>query len=42
VHADGVPVGATPATFEIVRAALEVVVGTPSDAGIRAWAVTPS
>jgi diacylglycerol kinase (ATP) len=37
VHADGVPVGITPATFEVAPAALRVVVGPPAEAGIRAW-----
>ncbi|MDP8921516.1 MAG: diacylglycerol kinase family lipid kinase [Chloroflexota bacterium] len=37
VHADGVPVGITPTTFEVAPAALRVVVGPPADAGIRAW-----
>jgi diacylglycerol kinase (ATP) len=39
VHADGVPVGITPATFEVAPAALRVVVGSPAEAGIRAWDV---
>jgi YegS/Rv2252/BmrU family lipid kinase len=42
VHADGDPVGDTPATFEIVPAALKVVVGEPSGAGIRPWALPRS
>jgi diacylglycerol kinase (ATP) len=39
VHADGVPVGITPATFEVAPAALRVVVGPPAETGIRAWEV---
>jgi YegS/Rv2252/BmrU family lipid kinase len=38
VHADGDPVGDTPATFEVVPAALRVIVGEPSGKGIRPWA----
>jgi len=41
VHADGDPVGDTPATFEVVPAALRVVVGEPSGSGIRPWAPPP-
>jgi diacylglycerol kinase family enzyme len=39
VHADGEPVGETPATFEVVPAALKVVVGEPASTGIRPWAL---
>ena len=41
VHADGDRVGTTPARFEILPAALKVVVGIPSETGIRAWAPPP-
>jgi YegS/Rv2252/BmrU family lipid kinase len=37
IHADGDPVGQTPATFEVVPAALRVIVGEPSGSGIRPW-----
>jgi diacylglycerol kinase (ATP) len=40
VHADGVPIGATPTTFEVAPAALRVVVGPPAETGIRPWATT--
>jgi YegS/Rv2252/BmrU family lipid kinase len=40
VHADGDPIGETPATFEVVPAALRVIVGEPSASGIRPWALT--
>jgi diacylglycerol kinase (ATP) len=39
VHADGDPVGITPAHFEVSPAALRVVVGPPDETGIRAWEV---
>jgi YegS/Rv2252/BmrU family lipid kinase len=39
VHADGDSVGDTPATFEVVPAALRVIVGEPSSTGIRPWAL---
>ena len=39
VHADGVPIGATPTTFEVAPAALRVVVGPPAETGIRPWAI---
>jgi YegS/Rv2252/BmrU family lipid kinase len=38
VHVDGVPIGGTPARFEVVPAALNVLVGTPGEDGSRAWA----
>jgi diacylglycerol kinase family enzyme len=39
VHADGDPVGVTPASFEVVPGALRVIVGPPDETGIRAWEV---
>ncbi|MCA1647904.1 MAG: diacylglycerol kinase family lipid kinase [Chloroflexi bacterium] len=39
VHADGDPVGVTPAQFEVASAALRVIVGPPHETGIRAWEV---
>lgn len=39
VHADGDPVGVTPAQFEVAEAALRVIVGPPDESGIRAWDV---
>jgi YegS/Rv2252/BmrU family lipid kinase len=39
VHADGEPAGETPAIFEVVPAALRVIVGEPSGNGIRPWAL---
>jgi diacylglycerol kinase family enzyme len=36
IHADGTPVGATPAHFELVPAALHVMVGRPPE-GTCAW-----
>jgi diacylglycerol kinase (ATP) len=39
VHADGDPVGITPAQFEVAPAALHVIVGPPEETGIRAWEV---
>jgi diacylglycerol kinase (ATP) len=39
VHADGDPVGVTPASFEVVPGALHVIVGPPDETGIRAWDV---
>jgi YegS/Rv2252/BmrU family lipid kinase len=39
VHADGEPVGVTPATFEVAPAALRVIVGPPEASGICAWQV---
>jgi diacylglycerol kinase family enzyme len=37
VHADGVPIGVTPARFEVAPAALRVIVGPPEPTGICAW-----
>ena len=42
VHADGDPIGDTPAMFEVVPAALRVIVGEPSGSGIRPWAIPGS
>jgi diacylglycerol kinase family enzyme len=42
VHADGDPVEDTPATFEVVPAALRVIVGEPTGKGIRPWALPNS
>jgi diacylglycerol kinase family enzyme len=42
LHADGDPVGYTPATFEVLPAALKVIVGEPSATGIRPWALPKS
>jgi YegS/Rv2252/BmrU family lipid kinase len=39
LHADGDAVGETPATFEVVPAALRVIVGEPTGNGIRPWAL---
>ena len=39
VHADGESAGVTPASFEVVPAALRVIVGPPDETGIRAWDV---
>jgi YegS/Rv2252/BmrU family lipid kinase len=39
VHADGDPLGETPVSFEVAKAALTVVVGEPSSSGIRPWAL---
>lgn len=39
VHADGDPVGITPAQFEVAPAALHIIVGPPEETGIRAWEV---
>lgn len=39
VHVDGDPVGVTPAQFDVVPAALRVVVGPPEQTGISAWEV---
>lgn len=39
VHADGDPVGVTPAHFEVAPSALQVIVGPPDETGIRAWDV---
>jgi YegS/Rv2252/BmrU family lipid kinase len=39
VHADGDPLGVTPAHFEVAPAALRVIVGPPDETGIRAWEV---
>ena len=36
IHADGTPIGATPASFEVVPAALRVIVGRPPE-GACAW-----
>jgi YegS/Rv2252/BmrU family lipid kinase len=42
VHADGEAVGATPAHFEVLPAALRVVVGTPADNEPCAWQRVPT
>jgi YegS/Rv2252/BmrU family lipid kinase len=39
VHADGEPIGVTPAQFAVAPAALRVVVGPPESTGICAWGV---
>lgn len=39
VHADGDPIGATPAQFDVAPAALRVIVGPPETTGICAWEV---
>jgi YegS/Rv2252/BmrU family lipid kinase len=39
VHADGEPIGGTPAEFRIAPAALRVIVGPPEESGICAWEV---
>jgi diacylglycerol kinase (ATP) len=39
VHADGGPVGITPAQFEVAPAALRMIVGPPEETGICAWEV---
>jgi diacylglycerol kinase (ATP) len=39
VHADGNPVGVTPAHFQVAPAALRVIVGPPDATGICAWEV---
>jgi diacylglycerol kinase (ATP) len=39
VHADGEPMGVTPARFEVAAAALRVIVGPPDESGICAWEV---
>jgi diacylglycerol kinase (ATP) len=39
VHADGDPIGITPAQFEVAPAALHVIVGPPEETGIQAWEV---
>lgn len=39
VHADGEPIGSTPAEFQIAPAALRVIVGPPEESGICAWEV---
>jgi YegS/Rv2252/BmrU family lipid kinase len=39
VHADGEPLGVTPAQFEVAPAALRVIVGPPEATGICAWEV---
>ena len=39
VHADGDPIGVTPAEFKVVPAALRVIVGPPDETGICAWDV---
>jgi len=39
VHADGEPIGVTPAQFEVAPAALRVIVGPPEATGICAWEV---
>jgi diacylglycerol kinase (ATP) len=38
VHADGAAVGITPARFEVLPAALRVLVGTPEESASCAWA----
>jgi YegS/Rv2252/BmrU family lipid kinase len=38
VHADGDPIGATPVRFDVVPAALQVLVGMPEEGGECAWA----
>jgi diacylglycerol kinase family enzyme len=42
VHADGDPIGDTPAMFEVVPAALRVIVGEPPSSGIRPWVLPAS
>jgi YegS/Rv2252/BmrU family lipid kinase len=42
VHADGEVVGATPARFEIVPAALRVLVGTPEPGTACTWIASPA
>ena len=42
VHADGDPVGVTPAHFEVAPAVLRVIVGPSEETGIRAWEVVGS
>ena len=37
VHADGAAVGATPARFDVLPAALRVLVGNPEAGATRAW-----
>jgi YegS/Rv2252/BmrU family lipid kinase len=39
VHADGEPIGVTPAQFEVAPAALRVIVGPPESTGTCAWEV---
>jgi diacylglycerol kinase family enzyme len=39
MHADGNPVGVTPAHFQVAPAALRVIVGPPDATGICAWEV---
>ncbi|HEV7666070.1 MAG TPA: diacylglycerol kinase family protein [Chloroflexota bacterium] len=39
VHADGDPIGITPAEFTVEPAALRVIVGPPDETGILAWQV---
>jgi YegS/Rv2252/BmrU family lipid kinase len=39
VHADGEPIGVTPAQFDVAPAALRVIVGPPETTGICAWEV---
>jgi diacylglycerol kinase (ATP) len=39
VHADGDPIGVTPAQFDAAPAALRVIVGPPETTGICAWEV---
>jgi diacylglycerol kinase (ATP) len=38
-HADGDPIGVTPARFEAAPAALRVITGPPDETGIRPWEV---
>jgi YegS/Rv2252/BmrU family lipid kinase len=42
VHADGDQAGDTPATFEVVPAAVRIIVGEPSGNGIRPWGLPRS
>jgi diacylglycerol kinase family enzyme len=41
VHADGNPVGRTPARFEVMPASLQVLVGRPSPDAASAWSPVP-
>jgi YegS/Rv2252/BmrU family lipid kinase len=41
VHADGEPVGVTPARFEVVPAALRVLAGTPEAGAACPWIASP-
>jgi diacylglycerol kinase family enzyme len=42
VHADGVAIGVTPAQFEVVPAALRVMVGEPEAGAECAWQPPPT